>query len=360
MIAKQDRHGVRTASDLVRRYKFRKKFSETLGVAADARKEAEQAMAETIELSDNISLKATHDIPGKKTIIDLLVDNKKYSGEIDMSDFYTKEEVDEMVGDITIALDHIIELQTENLQKVYDAGYAAGQAAGGDTDAAYQQGVTAGRHAEWDDFWEAHQWSRYCYPYAFSYWNMRNFKPKHDIKFFQNNAASAFYNAGWLKPGAAFDSIYEPFDLAQILDDCGVQLDTYGLQNAYYMFYGCSASRLPSLDFTYASNLNSVFAGCAYLETIDEIIVGLSTSSFSNAFAGCSKLKNLVITGELRKTNQNFTSCSQLTHDSLMSIVNALASYDSGTYKLNLGSTNLGKLTDAEKAIATEKGWTLS
>ena len=111
MIAKQDRHGVRTASDLVRRYKFRKKFSETLGVATDARKEAEQAMAETIELSDNISLKATHDIPGKKTIIDLLVDNKKYSGEIDMSDFYTKEEVDEMVGDITIALDHIIELQ---------------------------------------------------------------------------------------------------------------------------------------------------------------------------------------------------------------------------------------------------------
>lgn len=100
MIAKQDRHGVRTASDLVRRYKFRKKFSETLGVATDARKEAEQAMAETIELSDNISLKATHDIPGKKTIIDLLVDNKKYSGEIDMSDFYTKEEINQLAQDL--------------------------------------------------------------------------------------------------------------------------------------------------------------------------------------------------------------------------------------------------------------------
>ena len=32
----------------------------------------------------------------------------------------------------------------ENQQRVYDAGYAAGQSAGGNTDAAYQQGVTDG------------------------------------------------------------------------------------------------------------------------------------------------------------------------------------------------------------------------
>ena len=42
-------------------------------------------------------------------------------------------------------------LQTvaDNQQKVYDAGFAAGQAAGGDTDAAYNEGYDAGKQAEY-------------------------------------------------------------------------------------------------------------------------------------------------------------------------------------------------------------------
>ena len=49
---------------------------------------------------------------------------------------------------------------------------------------------------------------------------------------------------------------------------------------------------------------------------------------------------------------------TKLTHDSLMSIINNLATV-STTQKLTIGSTNLAKLTDDEKAIATNKGWTL-
>jgi hypothetical protein len=47
-----------------------------------------------------------------------------------------------------------------------------------------------------------------------------------------------------------------------------------------------------------------------------------------------------------------------------MSIINTLNDYSTYTgttvFKVTLGSTNLAKLTDAEKAIATEKGWTLA
>ena len=46
----------------------------------------------------------------------------------------------------------------------------------------------------------------------------------------------------------------------------------------------------------------------------------------------------------------------------ILSILNCLKDYkDSGTtYTVTLGATNLAKLTDAEKAIATQKGWTLA
>ena len=50
-----------------------------------------------------------------------------------------------------------------------------------------------------------------------------------------------------------------------------------------------------------------------------------------------------------------------LTVDSLVSVLNALQQLDEGTsYTCTIGSTNLAKLTDEQKAIATNKGWTLN
>lgn len=66
----------------------------------------------------------------------------------------------------------------------------------------------------------------------------------------------------------------------------------------------------------------------------------------------------------------NLSNSTNLTHDSLMNVINGL--YDLNltynvagggtlyTQKLKLGSTNLAKLTDDEIAIATAKGWTVS
>jgi hypothetical protein len=43
-----------------------------------------------------------------------------------------------------------------------------------------------------------------------------------------------------------------------------------------------------------------------------------------------------------------------------MSIINALQKKTSGTWTVTLGTTNLNKLDTNEKAIATDKGWTLA
>ena len=55
---------------------------------------------------------------------------------------------------------------------------------------------------------------------------------------------------------------------------------------------------------------------------------------------------------------------TQLEHSSLLVIINGLYDYvgagSSGTRYIKLGATNLAKLSDEEKAIATSKGWTIA
>jgi hypothetical protein len=63
----------------------------------------------------------------------------------------------------------------------------------------------------------------------------------------------------------------------------------------------------------------------------------------------------------------NVQNSTKLTHDSLINnegtgILNSLEdkSGTGSTWTITLGSANLAKLTDGEKAIATQKGWTLA
>ena len=57
----------------------------------------------------------------------------------------------------------------------------------------------------------------------------------------------------------------------------------------------------------------------------------------------------------------NFSNCTKLTAASMVAMFNALANRSSTTANtLTLGSTNLSKLNDSQKAIATNKNWTLS
>ena len=55
---------------------------------------------------------------------------------------------------------------------------------------------------------------------------------------------------------------------------------------------------------------------------------------------------------------------TQLEHSSLLVIINGLYDYvsagSSDTRYIKLGATNLAKLSDEEKAIATSKGWTIA
>ncbi len=119
---------------------------------------------------------------------------------------------------------------------------------------------------------------------------------------------------------------------------------------------------LPAYPRSDTQQYNQTFLQCNYLKKIDILRVEPRTS-FNGTFGACYALESLTIEGVIGKNGFNVKDCP-LNHDSLMSIINALedkTSDESGTsWVVTLGATNLEKLTDAQKAIATDRGWSLA
>ena len=145
---------------------------------------------------------------------------------------------------------------------------------------------------------------------------------------------------------------------------------TYFYWDRHYIFIGIfSLSNVTEID--YSQWLNDVFEHCASID-------------FQQAFAYDYDLRKISATYSLRKVsdlNQAFERCSSLKtiklrdypvsfdisastrfeENDLVEILNNLMDLTGKTTQtLTLGATNLAKLTDTEKAIATNKNWTLA
>ena len=100
-----------------------------------------------------------------------------------------------------------------------------------------------------------------------------------------------------------------------------------------------------------------MFAYCSSLTTVPEMDVS-NVTEMDYMFRSCSSLTDLG--GFIGLKCSLDLHYSPLTHDSLMNIINKAADVTTSPATLTLGSTNLAKLSDEEKAIATAKGWTLA
>lgn len=167
--------------------------------------------------------------------------------------------------------------------------------------------------------------------------------------------------------------------------------------NMNYMFSYCGLSELPSVD---TSNVTEAYNAFSYIEKEIEIpqynfsklqdargmfsyssgIVSVSQLNFDSAtdlrsiFSNTGNLKNFgglknygkgfrKVSSAYGNYTLNLASCTKLTHDSLMNVVNSLYDIASASVfpqNLVLGTTNIAKLTEDEIAIATSKGWTVS
>lgn len=129
------------------------------------------------------------------------------------------------------------------------------------------------------------------------------------------------------------------------------QLDTSSATTFENMFYNCKAiNTIPQLDASKVTNVQYMFSMCSNLESLGGLI------NLGSAFSP-TQLENS------RYHTLDLSACTKLTHESLMNVINNLydiASKGCNKQKLNLGATNLAKLTDEEIAIATTKGWNVT
>ena len=145
----------------------------------------------------------------------------------------------------------------------------------------------------------------------------------------------------------------------QTLDLSG--LNTEKVTNMSYMFYCCNSLQtldLSGLNTAAVTNMQNMFQYCNSLQTLD--LSGLNTekvTNMQNMFSYCWNLENF--TAPIFRISVAFGFATKLTHDSLMSIINNLATVTT-TQTLTIGATNIAKLTTDEIAIATGKGWTVA
>lgn len=110
--------------------------------------------------------------------------------------------------------------------------------------------------------------------------------------------------------------------------------DTANVTNMNYMFQNCSnLISVPQLNTSKVTNMSSMFNYCNNLEEIHMININ---------------------------ANLDIHASKKFTREALLEIIGNLKAQTSGTKTLTMGSTNLAKLTEEDKAIATNKGWTLA
>jgi hypothetical protein len=204
-----------------------------------------------------------------------------------------------------------------------------------------------------NDFWDSLQdkGNRTDYSFAFNgiTWNNNTFKPKYDIK--PLKAERMFY---WSKLQG---------DLVEICDKLGIVIDFSQATNMYEVFHDyawgdLALTRIGIIDFSSTTSATYAFRYNKKLVTIDKLVFHSGIKAFTGAFEQCYALENITIEGEIANSI-SFSHSSKLTHDSLMSVINALATVET-TKTLTLHADSKAKLTDAEKAIATNKGWTIA
>ena len=129
-----------------------------------------------------------------------------------------------------------------------------------------------------------------------------------------------------------------------------------------YAFYGCTQLReIDGLITSAATTLGEAFHNCSSLVAIHEPLnVSSITSQMDTTFTGCANLEVLTFSGTLR-VDTWLSGAPKLTVASLLSVIDSLADL-TGTgvsKKITFGARNKAKLSAAQLALVTDKGWTI-
>ena len=117
-----------------------------------------------------------------------------------------------------------------------------------------------------------------------------------------------------------------------------------------------------NFDTSNVLNVNTMFADFGTCEELNISRLNLTKcTSMENTFYA-SNFKVIRCDGlqlpNIDMSTIGLRTSTELTVDSIVGLLNALPQSDKG-YSFQIGSANIAKLSDEQKAIATNKGWTL-
>ena len=149
------------------------------------------------------------------------------------------------------------------------------------------------------------------------------------------------------------------------------QMDTSSATDMYSMFDGCrSLTSIPQMDTSKVTNMGYMFAGCYSLTSIP-LLDGSSITRTTGPF-GFFSLDQLTDLGGFKDLKVSWSNnflgmVPNATVASLMNVINNLYDFtsngetpSSSQGRIGFGTTNLNKLTDEQKAVVINKGWTLT
>lgn len=120
-------------------------------------------------------------------------------------------------------------------------------------------------------------------------------------------------------------------------------------------FFTCTALKniiLPNKIFFVGDN---AFNSCTNLETIN--LPSSVGTIFKTSFLNCRSLTNVTLGDNFNCNNLDLSASTKYSVDTLIAMLTALADRsEQSAYTL----TNLAKLSDDQRAIATDKNWTLA
>ena len=135
------------------------------------------------------------------------------------------------------------------------------------------------------------------------------------------------------------------------------EMNTSNVTNMTKMFYSCNKlTTVPLYDTSKVTRMEEMFWHCDNLQTVPAFDC-TNVTNMNNIFASCRSLKSILMTNI--GVSFNIASSTLFEREDLVLILNNLKTVTT-TKTLTMGATNLAKLTDSDKAIATDKGWTLA
>ena len=131
------------------------------------------------------------------------------------------------------------------------------------------------------------------------------------------------------------------------------EMNTSNVINMTKMFYSCNKlTTVPLYDTSKVTRMEEMFWHCSDLQTVPAYDCS-NVTNMNNMFASCRSLKSILMTNI--GVSLNIASSTLFERSDLLTILNNLQTVTS-TKVLTMGATNLAKLTDEDKAIATNKG----